>query len=58
MALCKNCRWWVRFRGNRGECRFFPPFGRTGTLTASTWPLTKPTEWCGQFKPKGSKLRK
>lgn len=46
---CMTCR----FYKLAGECRRCPPrMHFTGTRLLRVWPLPKPDDWCGEYKPK------
>lgn len=50
---CQNCKFWEA-HGQLGACHYFPPAVievRDGGA-ASKWPVTRDTEWCGQFQAK------
>jgi hypothetical protein len=54
---CDSCQFWVKPGeevgvtqprvGEFGTCHRLPPMGML-----SGFPATKPTDWCGQFKPR------
>jgi hypothetical protein len=56
--ICKKCGYFKTKQGNgkKGECHRYPPVEgvRTdkGVKQFPTWPDVKPTQWCGEFRPK------
>ena len=67
MEQCSECRFWLNWDSemtNLGECHRFPPRMATrpggggddesvATVRPEDggWPLTSPTDWCGEFQP-------
>jgi len=56
---CQNCRFWEKYpTGSGGDCRRHPPQAFAGfidgayTGTATVWPVTDPSAWCGEFEAK------
>jgi len=58
---CSNCRSWRCFQGQDkpGECHRKAPSpnphisaGPPSTITGTLWPITKPEQWCDEFKAK------
>lgn len=50
---CRTCHW--RKEGMLAvdpyECRRYPPtVVFTGNVFRSSWPIVKPTDWCGEWK--------
>jgi hypothetical protein len=53
---CETCLFWreVPPDGDAvNECRRNAPFPGDGS--ASRWPMTKASDWCGEYKKKGRK---
>lgn len=64
-TTCATCRWWQR----NGECRRMPPTGTEQSsyavynqnaatfhgLSRGVWPVTAPTDWCGEHAPKAER---
>ena len=54
---CETCKYWDREGGlrivGRGTkpCRRYAPIASTAKVVAQ-WPLTKPDDWCGEWKPR------
>jgi hypothetical protein len=50
---CYSCRYWegqgVRQRGPKGTCRRLPPTVTSRSIEG-TFPTTKSTDWCGEWK--------
>jgi hypothetical protein len=48
--ICKNCKFWKVAEEVVGHCRRYPP--QVDPMVASTdpFPLTKSTDWCGEFR--------
>lgn len=42
---CDRCEFWHQGSSKAGECRREPPKAN------STWPVTWPEHWCGEFSP-------
>lgn len=54
IACCANCAF-MRSDGRHAEChRFAPRPVVNGKTPAAVWPEVIPTEWCGDYKLKGS----
>ncbi len=53
--LCVNCRWWDKRSGNFAEkehpCRRLMPH-MVKDKVRGVWPLTRDTDFCGDFQPK------
>jgi len=48
---CESCRFWDDYgNGETGECRRRAP--RRGQHGDGCWPLTRPSDWCGQWEAK------
>jgi hypothetical protein len=60
IRCCEHCRFWnevelpADWGGSRiGDCRIHAPVvAATAEEDLSGFPRTKPSEWCGEFKPK------
>jgi len=53
--VCENCEYWKKDEDTAdGECRKNAPISG-GDRSRYRWPLTKPEDWCGEykFKPTG-----
>ena len=65
---CINCKHWLRYDESRsvkgekplGEChryalrpKWYDP-NEDSEIIRVDWPLTYPSEWCGEFKSKGT----
>lgn len=54
---CAKCKFWEKdqLEGRIGGwCRRYSP--KPVKIDSSiVWPSTKPTDWCGEYKPKDSK---
>ena len=51
---CATCRFWNETYSTEGQCRAHVP---VITGTASMWPNTRATDWCGEYDPRPSALR-
>ena len=52
---CEHCRFWTlheMYAGIRGRCRRFPPSIPSLNPGHGTFPLTAPSDVCGEFRPK------
>jgi len=55
---CENCRFWKKFKGITGECHCKAPLPYIHNTEDETlhkvtrWPLTKHTQFCGEFQKK------
>ena len=54
---CRNCRNFKMLSATKGECRINPPQldliqdGPQSFRRITNFPLTEPSDWCGQHKP-------
>ncbi len=56
-SICKFCEFWdgEEFNQEDGECHHNTPMESLGQSRAS-WPVTRDTQWCGQFLLRRGKL--
>ena len=47
MTTCGNCAFWRSPGGPSGTCRRSAPAAGHGAARVAHWPLTRPTEFCG-----------
>ncbi len=52
--ICETCKFWKKQENRQfGDCRRYSPkvlTARSGEQKPSKWPMTNPTDWCGDYK--------
>lgn len=48
---CSSCRFWQNFDDGLGKCRRHAPIVSDGTIEAIRWPVSKSSDWCGEYEP-------
>lgn len=52
-GFCYSCPYWTGGAGVIGRCRRNPPSAAVGAR--ALWPMTDPTEWCGEHPARQNK---
>ena len=52
IGTCNLCMYWATLTSYvYGSCHRYPPLTTVDNLAIRIWPMTKSTDYCGEFKP-------